>query len=184
MVICNTMVKHEHSGGEYNDRRTQCEEGVAALKRFFPAIQSLRDVTLAQLHSHRADLPDLIFRRCDHVVGENERVLRFVNALHTGDLATVGRCMAESHSSLKYDYEVSCRELDIMVEIAARSKGVIGSRMTGGGFGGCTISLVETAAVKEFKRSDAKEYKAATQIGTEIYVSKAGAGVTEIKVNI
>jgi galactokinase len=183
MVICNTMVKHEHSGGEYNDRRTQCEEGVAVLKRFFPAIKALRDVTLQQLHSHRADFADLIFRRCDHVVSENERVLRCANALQTGDLATVGRCMAESHSSLKDDYEVSCRELDVMVEIATRREGVIGSRMTGGGFGGCTISLVKTEAVEEFKRSIAKEYKAATQIDADIYVSKAGAGVTEIKVS-
>ena len=91
--------------------------------------------------------------------------------------------MAESHASLKYDYEVSCRELDLMVEIATRREGVIGSRMTGGGFGGCTISLVETAAVEEFKRSVAKEYKATTQIAADIYVSKAGAGVTEVEVN-
>lgn len=181
MVICNTMVKHEHSGGEYNERRTQCEEGVAVLKRFFPAIKALRDVTPQQLHSHRADLADLIFRRCDHVVSDNERVLRCVNALQTGDLVTVGRCMSESHASLKYNYEVSCTELDVMVEIATRREGVIGSRMTGGGFGGCTISLVETAAVEEFKRSVAKEYKATTQIDAEIYVSKAGAGVAEIK---
>ena len=183
MVICNTMVKHEHSGGEYNDRRTQCEEGVAVLKRFFPAIKALRDVTIAQLHSHRADLADLIFRRCAHVISENERVLRCVNALRTGDLTAVGRCMAESHASLKYDYEVSCSELDVMVEIATRREGVIGSRMTGGGFGGCTISLVETAAVEEFKRNVAKEYKAATQIDADIYVSKAGTGVTEIKLS-
>ena len=183
MVICNTMVKHEHSGGEYNDRRTQCEQGVAVLKRFFPAIKALRDVTLEQLLAHRTDLAALIFRRCHHVITENERVLRCANALRNRDLATAGRCMAESHASLKYDYEVSCKELDLMVEIATRREGVIGSRMTGGGFGGCTISLVETAAVEEFKRSVAKEYKATTQIAADIYVSKAGAGVTEVEVN-
>ena len=184
MVICNTMVKHEHSGGEYNDRRTHCEEGVKLLRRSYPSIKALRDATFEQLEAHRTELPDLIYRRCHHVIGENERVLRCVNAFQTGDLATVGRCMAESHSSLKNDYEVSCKELDIMVEIATRRKGVIGSRMTGGGFGGCTISLVKTEAVEEFKRSVAKEYKAATQIDADIYVSKAGAGVREITVSV
>jgi galactokinase len=183
MVICNTMVKHEHSGGEYNDRRTQCEEGVKALRRFYPAIKALRDVTLQRLEAHRTELAELIYRRCRHVISENERVLRCVNALRTGDLATVGRCMAESHSSLKNDYQVSCKELDVMVEIATRHEGVIGSRMTGGGFGGCAISLVKTEAVDEFKGSVAKEYKVATQIDADIYVSKAGAGVTEITVN-
>ncbi len=183
MVICNTMVKHEHSGGEYNDRRTQCEEGVKALRRFYPSIKALRDVTLQRLEAHRTELAELIYRRCRHVISENERVLRCVNALRTGDLATVDHCMAESHSSLKNDYQVSCKELDVMVEIATRHEGVIGSRMTGGGFGGCAISLVKTEAVDEFKRSVAKEYKVATQIDADIYVSKAGAGVTEITVN-
>jgi galactokinase len=183
MVICNTMVKHEHSGGEYNDRRTQCEEGVKSLRRFYPSIKALRDVTLQRLEAHRTELAELIYRRCRHVISENERVLRCVNALRTGDLAAVGSCMAESHSSLKNDYEVSCKELDVMVEIATRHEGVIGSRMTGGGFGGCAISLVKTEAVDEFKRSVAKEYKVATQIDADIYVSKAGAGVTEITVN-
>src|SRR6266403_1703030 len=180
MVICNTMVKHEHSGGEYNDRRTQCEEGVKALRRFYPSIKALRDVTLQRLEAHRTELAELMYRRCRHVISENERVLRCVNALRTGDLATVDPCTAESHSSLKNDYQVSCKELDVMVEIATRHEGVIGSRMTGGGFGGCAISLVKTEAVDEFKRSVAKEYKVATQIDADIYVSKAGAGVTEI----
>ena len=182
VVICNTMVKHEHSGGAYNDRRKQCEEGVKVLRRSYPSIKALRDVTLEQLNSRRADLPDLIYRRCRHVISENERVLRCVDALQTADLATVGRCMAESHASLRNDYEVSCKELDSMVETAARQDGVIASRMTGGGFGGCTINLVKTEAVEDFKRSVAKEYKLATQIDADIYVSKAGAGVSEIPV--
>jgi len=180
MVICNTMVKHEHTGGAYNDRRAQCEEGVRTLKRSFPAIKALRDITLAQLEAHRSDLSDLIFRRCHHVISENERVLATVDALRKGALVEVGRCMAASHRSLRDDYEVSCRELDVLVDAAGELAGTIGSRMTGGGFGGCTINLVEVGAVENFKQRVFAAYQAATQIQAEIYVSSAGAGVTEV----
>jgi galactokinase len=188
MVICNTMVKHGHSGGEYNDRRAQCEEGVRILEQYFPAIKALRDVTLAQLESQRTEsnhqrMPDLIYRRCHHVVSENERVLRTVEALKTGDLAKVGACMAESHLSMKNDYEISCRELDIMVDLAKGRSGVIGCRMTGGGFGGCTINLVRTASVGRFKTEIQSAYRQATGIEPEIYVSTAGAGATEVQSN-
>ncbi len=183
MVVCNTMVKHEHSGGEYNDRRAQCEEGVQRLKRHYPAIKALRDISLSQLESHRSELPELIYRRCHHIISENERVLRSVEALNNADLPTFGRCMAESHLSLKNDYEVSCRELDIMVELATGREGVVGSRMTGGGFGGCTINLVRTLAVQKFKAGIAEDYKRATGIDAEIYVLKAGIGVAEIGVS-
>ena len=189
MVICNTMVKHGHSDGEYNDRRAQCEEGVRILKQYYPAVQALRDVTLAQLESRRTQLrpesghdpmPELIYRRCHHIVSENERVLRTVEALKKGDLKTVGACMAESHLSMKNDYEISCRELDIMVELAQKLPGLIGARMTGGGFGGCTINLVRTDSVGKFREGIRAAYREATQIDPEIYVSAAGAGVTEI----
>jgi galactokinase len=185
MVICNTMVKHGHSGGEYNERRAQCEEGVRLLRQYFPSIRALRDVTLAQLESNRTDvrqtrLPELIYRRCHHVISENERVLRTVQALQQGDLATVGLCMAESHLSLRNDYAVSSRELDAMVDIANRCEGVIGARMTGGGFGGCTINLVKSGSVENFQLRTRGEYKLATQLDCEIYVSPAGAGVTEL----
>ena len=183
MVICNTMVKHGHSGGEYNDRRAQCEQGVQILKKHFPSIKALRDVSLAQLQAHRSELSDLIYRRCHHVISENERVLRSVAALQDGDLPSMGRCMAASHLSLKNDYEVSSRELDLMVDLASNRAGVIGSRMTGGGFGGCTINLVKSESVDAFKRDVAREYKRATQIDPDMYVSRAGAGVTEIEVS-
>jgi galactokinase len=183
MVICNTMVKHEHSGGEYNDRRAQCEEGVRLLKANFPSIGALRDVSLPQLESHKAGLPDLIYRRCHHVISENQRVLETVKALQNGGLSDVGRCMADSHRSLRDDYEVSCRELDVLVDVAAGLPGTIGSRMTGGGFGGCTINLVELGAVNSFKTKVSSAYKSATKIDAEIYVSSAGAGVTEVTDN-
>jgi len=183
MVICNTMVKHGHSGGEYNDRRAQCEEGVRILKQYFPSIKALRDVTPVQLESHRGDLPDLIYHRCRHVVTENVRVLRTEEALQKGNLPAVGVCMAESHISMKLDYEISCRELDIMVDLASARDGLIGARMTGGGFGGCTINLVRTAAVDRFKTEMQSAYHQATGILPDIYVSNAGAGVTEINAN-
>jgi galactokinase len=186
MVICNTMVKHGHSGGEYNDRRAQCEEGVRILKQYYPAIKALRDVTLAQLESQRTEyrherMPELIYRRCHHIVSENERVLRTAEALKKGDLKTVSVCMAESHLSMKNDYEISCRELDIMVELSQKLPGLLGARMTGGGFGGCTINLVRTDSVEEFRDGIRAAYRDATQIDPEIYLSAAGAGVTEIK---
>ena len=188
MVICNTMVKHGHSGGEYNDRRAQCEEGVRLLKQYYPGIRALRDVTLAQLEAQRSEvrrqrIPELIYRRCHHVVSENERVLRTVGALRKGDLPAVGVCMAESHLSMKNDYEISCAELDIMVELAEKLPGLIGARMTGGGFGGCTINLVHDAAVPQFREQIRSAYQQATGIAAEIYVSTAGAGVTEVKAN-
>jgi galactokinase len=183
MVICNTMVKHGHSGGEYNDRRAQCEEGVRLLSKYFPSIKALRDVSATQLESHRGDLPDLIYRRCHHVVSENERVLSAVSALESGDLKEAGRCMAESHSSMRDDYEISCRELDLMVDLARGREGLVGSRMTGGGFGGCTVNLVRTASVERFTAEMRSAYHQATGISPEIYVSAAGTGVTELKAN-
>jgi galactokinase len=183
MVICNTMVRHGHSGGEYNDRRSQCEQGVRLLKRFFPAVKALRDVTLSQIESRRSELPELIYRRCHHVVSEDERVLAMVEALKAGDLAAVGAAMSESHLSLRDDYQVSCRELDVMVEIAQGRQGVVGSRMTGGGFGGCTINLVRTDSVEPFRRAVREAYREAVGIDPEIYVSTAGAGVTEVTAN-
>ena len=188
MVICNTMVKHGHSGGEYNERRAQCEEGVRLLRQYYPGIRALRDVTLVQLESQRTEvrrqrIPELIYRRCHHVVSENERVLRTVDALRKGDLASVGVAMAESHLSMKNDYQISCRELDIMVELAQKLPGLIGARMTGGGFGGCTINLVRDASVAQFREEIRIGYHQATGIDAEIYVSMAGAGVTEVKAN-
>jgi galactokinase len=183
MVICNTMVRHGHSGGEYNERRAQCEEGVRTLKQFYPTIKALRDVTPAQLESHRGDLPDLIYRRCHHIVSENERVLSTVAALQSRDLIRVGACMAESHLSMRDDYEISCRELDIMVDLAKERSGVIGCRMTGGGFGGCTINLVRAASVEQFKTEIRSAYHHATGIEPDIYVSTAGVGVTEVQSN-
>ncbi len=150
MVIANTMVRHSLAGGEYNKRRAECAEAAAYFGR------SLRDVTLQDLE--RATLPEAIHRRCRHVITENARVLDARAALDRGDLAAFGERMYESHRSLRDDYEVSCAELDMLVEIASGEPGAYGSRMTGGGFGGCTINLVREESVDGFRRAIKAKY--------------------------
>jgi galactokinase len=177
LVVCNTGVKHEIAGGEYNKRRAQCEEGVRLLKKELGSIHSLRDVSAAELDLHRSALPDVIYQRCHHVVTENERVQAASTALKNGDLPAFGRLMSESHNSLRFDYEVSSTELDLMVEIAVKQPGVIGARMTGGGFGGCTINLVRADAAVAFRNAVAPEYTRRTGINPEIYILSAANGV-------
>ncbi len=180
LVVCNTMLKHSIAAGEYNTRRAQCEEGVRLLQQEMHSITSLRDVALEDLEVCGKRLPSVIYRRCRHVVAENARVGRAADALRSGDLASVGGLMAASHRSLRDDYEVSCTELDAMVEVASALPGVVGARMTGGGFGGCTINLVHDGALNEFRARAATAYKARTGIEPEIYVSPAAGGATEI----
>jgi galactokinase len=181
LVICNTMVRHELASGEYNKRREECEAGVQGLRQNLPNVRALRDVSLADLEKYGGDLPDVVFRRCRHVVSENARVTDAAAALERADLATFGRLMAESHRSLREDYEVSCAELDLMVELANKAPGVIGARMTGGGFGGCTINLVENASLDDFRSSVARGYERETGRAPEIYVSKPAEGASEVE---
>jgi len=180
LVICNTMVKHELASGEYNARRAECEEGVRILRIVLPQIRALRDVTLSQLHEHQGILPPKVIARCRHVITENARVTSAVAALQSGNSAALGPLMRESHRSLRDDYEVSCKELDLMVEIASAQTGLIGARMTGGGFGGCTINLVEATAVSNFRRNVVAAYSSATGLIPEIYVSPASEGAQQI----
>jgi galactokinase len=177
LAVCNTGVKHQLAGGEYNVRRAQCEEGVRRLSSVLPGVQALRDITLYQLEQYRGQLPEVIYRRCRHVVTENDRVQQAAEALLNGNLPALGTLMAESHRSMRDDYEVSCAELDTMVEIARAQPGVIGARMTGGGFGGCTINLVHAHAAEAFKHSVATEYEKRTHIRPDIYVVSATEGV-------
>jgi galactokinase len=177
LVVCNTGIKHELAGSEYNVRRLQCEEGVRLLSVALPGIKALRDVTTVQLEKHKSLLPAQIYRRCRHVVTEDERVGYAAQALLHGNLPALGTLMADSHRSLRDDYEVSCAELDIMVEIAGEQPGLIGARMTGGGFGGCTINLVQEESAQSFKSSVAAAYQHRTRIHPEIYVLRASEGV-------
>jgi galactokinase len=181
LVICNTMVKHSLATGAYNQRRAECEAGVQQLRQFLPAVQALRDVSLTELAQHGRDLPELIARRCRHVISENARVLVSAAALTQGDWAAFGQLMNESHRSLRDDYEVSCDELDLLVRLANGIEGVYGARMTGGGFGGCTINLVQAETVHEFERFVAQEYQRATGHLPEIYVCAAADGAGQVE---
>jgi galactokinase len=180
IVICNTMVHHQLAASAYNQRRAECEEGVRRLSAHLPAIRALRDVTLSGLENNRQDLPVIIYRRCRHVISENSRVLEAADALERQDLPRFGSFMYESHTSLRDDYEVSCGELDLMVQIASSLSGVYGARMTGGGFGGCTVNLVDSEYVEAFSRDVSRRYQAETGKEPEIYVTEAAEGAEEL----
>ncbi len=176
VVVCNTMTNHALATDGYNQRRAECEAGVRALAVRMPRIRALRDVTYAELDANRDVLPDTVFRRCRHVVTENGRTLSAAEALREGDVARVGVLMAASHASLRADYDVSTRELDVMVEAAMGADGTIGARMTGGGFGGCTVNLVRADAAPAFARQVAERYEARTGRAPEIYTCTASEG--------
>ena len=180
LIICNTMVKHELASSAYNERREQCEAGVRYLAQFYPNIRALRDVTIEQLEQHRSGLPEVIYRRCRHVVTENARVIEAGEALEQHDLSRFGRLMGASHVSLRDDYEVSSDELDLMVELAQKIDGVYGARMTGGGFGGSTVNLVKEEKADEFRARVSVEYERVTGLKPEIYVRSAGNGAEEV----
>ncbi len=176
LVVCNTMVKHEHSDGEYNARRSQCEEGVRRLSEIFPGIRALRDLTREQLEENKSRLTDVVYRRCRHVISENDRVLQTVERLKSGNILEISRLMRDSHESLRDDFEVSCSELDILVEIASTKAGVHGARMTGGGFGGCTINLVEASMAEDFVQQVRQEYEQNTGLRSKIHIYEASQG--------
>ena len=178
LVICNTMVKHEHAGGEYNRRREECDEGVRLLSKWYPKIRALRDVSRENLEAHAADLPPTIYKRCSHIVNENQRVLDGTRALASGDLKRFGELMRESHNSLRDLYAVSCEELDLMVEAAEGLPGFYGGRMTGGGFGGCTVNLVNAGQTETFADSVSERYHQKTHISPDIYICSAANGAS------
>jgi galactokinase len=179
-VVCNSMVKHDHAAGEYNARRAECELATRILAEQMPETRALRDVSLADLERYAKLLPEVVYCRSRHVISENVRVLAAREALERADPESFGRLMRESHRSLTEDYEVSSTELDLLVEIAGEIAGVYGSRMTGGGFGGCTISLVRSDAVQEFQSAVASGYQRATGRQADIYIVRASDGVREV----
>lgn len=182
LVICNTMVRHELAGGEYNQRRTSCERVVETISKFRPGVRALRDLTLEDLEYYRSRISDVDFRRSRHVITENDRVKDAKAALQSADLIRFGELMHLSHDSLDRDYEVTCRELNIMVDLARKLEGVYGSRMTGGGFGGCTINLVESKVVQEFQATVAREYQKLTGLSPQIFVCGAAGGASEVPI--
>lgn len=180
LVICNTMVKHALASSAYNERRAQCEAGVKHFARFLPNVKALRDVSAEQLEQFGRELPDVVYRRCRHVITENARVLAAAQALEQHDLLRFDELMGESHRSLRDDYEVSSNELNLMVDLARGRAGVYGSRMTGGGFGGCTVNLVAAGEVERFKQNVAYDYQRITELQPELYVCEPSNGAEEI----
>ncbi len=180
VVIADTGVRRALAASAYNERRAQCEEGVRLLQRHMPGIRALRDVPWEVLARWGDDLPDVVYRRCAHVVQENARVLAAVEALHAGDLERMGRLMDASHASLRDLYEVSCPELDLMVDLARSLPGCFGSRLTGAGFGGCTVSLVAAERAGAFARDLAEAYTARTGRHTEVFVARPVGGAGEV----
>ena len=176
LVICNTMVKHDLATGGYNTRRQECEECVRILARRDPKIRALRDVSIDQLERYADDLDPVLRKRCTHIVRENQRVLDAAQCLADGDLKRLGELMRDSHRSLRDLYEVSCRELDIMVDAAEGLPGLCGGRMTGGGFGGCTVNLVQGDNAEEFAAQVSERYQRQTGINPKVYICSAADG--------
>jgi galactokinase len=183
IVIGNTNKRRGLVDSEYNARRAQCEQAVEFLRAAFPDLNLLGEISLEQFNQQVHLITDLTVRkRAQHVIEENDRVIQSVAALKNNELHTFGKLMSESHRSLQHLYEVSCKELDIMVEAAHQCQGVIGSRMTGAGFGGCTVSLVHKDHVAEFIEQVGKTYAAQTDFEAAFYVADIGDGVKEEKI--
>lgn len=183
IVLCDSKVRHDLATSEYNIRREQCEEGVHTLQKNQEEVNSLRDVTLDMLNKHQQKFDPVIFKRCEYVVEENDRVNAACNDLEKGDFKSFGKRMYASHEGLKNKYEVSCNELDILVDIAKNIDGVLGSRMMGAGFGGCTINLVEKDKVNEFIDTVKRLYTKKTGNDIEVYQTEIKNGVSTIYKN-
>ena len=176
LLITNTNVKHELTGGEYAKRRAQCEQAAKIL-----GVSSLRDADADSLERARAKMDEVVFRRARHVISEIERTLHAAEGVRSSNWPTVGQLMYASHSSLRDDYEVSCRELDVVVQIAqdiGPKGGVYGCRMTGGGFGGCAVALVQAGKVADISKKIASDYEKQTSIKPSLFVSRPAAGAT------
>ncbi len=178
LVIGNTRASRSLASSAYNERRAQCEAGVAALQQVLPAITALRDVSPAELEAHRDLLDPVVYRRCRHIVTENERVLQTVAALAQGDLVAVGQLVNASHDSLRDDYEVSSPALDAMVTAMRSAPGCYGARLTGAGFGGCAVALVDPGQEQAIADAIFEHYPKATNIWPEVYTTKASDGAS------
>jgi galactokinase len=179
ILVCDTQVKHELAASAYNERRRECETSVAMLRAALPQLRALRDLSRQELDAHREILSETLRRRCRHVVSENARTLDAVRAMARDDLAELGRLMVASHLSLRFDYEVSCAELDLSVDLATAVRGVYGARMTGGGFGGCTVNLVADDAVDELSETLRRGFFAQFRRQPDIFAVRPSEGMRE-----
>ena len=180
-LAVNTMVKHELSGSAYKERTEQCAAAVEIVRQRHPQVESLRDVTPVMFEEAEPTMPPLIARRARHVVTEDARVLEFVSACREGEVERMGELFESSHRSLQHDYEVSCDELDFLVDAALGLDGVYGARMTGGGFGGCTVNLMRPAVVPHFASEIGRLYHERFGITPKIYPCKPSWGAAEEK---
>lgn len=178
ILLLNTNVSHNLATGEYNVRRSQCEQGVALIKQKYPEVNSLRDVSLTMLEEFQADMPPVVYNRCLYVVEEKERVLNAVEALKNDELTKMGKYMYETHNGLQHLYEVSCPELDFLVDFSKNNKHIIGSRMMGGGFGGCTINIIHKDAIEQFVEEVSKAYFDKYKIKLTAIEANPSAGTT------
>jgi galactokinase len=176
LVVCNTMVKHSHAGGEYNTRRAEVEQATAILRSHRPEVELLRDATPADLETWGAEMPPNVLKRARHIITDSLRAVAAADALEAGDLKLLGRLMAEAHASYRDDFEASVPEADLMVDLANKQPGLVGARLTGGGFGGCTVNLVEHEHVDGFVAAVSAGYQEATGIKPEVYICKASDG--------
>ncbi len=180
LVIANTMVKHSVAGGEYTTRRAEVEEAAAVIARHRPEVRFLRDATVEDLHKWGAEMSANALKRARHVITENTRTVAAADALIHHDLKELGRLMAEAHVSYSRDFEASCVEADTMVMLANNLPGLIGARLTGGGFGGCTINLVESGKAEEFAEALAASYATETGIVPQIHICHASNGAHKV----
>jgi galactokinase len=176
VVVFNSMVRHELASGEYNRRRAECETGVKLLQPYLPGVRALRDLEIADLEEYKSVLPENVYHRCRHVVTENQRVLVAAKALQSQDVDRFGDLMYQSHASLRDDYEVSSKELDLLVDLASSSPGVYGARMTGGGFGGCTVNLIRGDCATAVQADIAQTYAKTTGSIPEMYFCEPAQG--------
>lgn len=181
IVLFNTLVSHSLASSAYNTRRQQCEAGVAFLQRHMPAIRSLRDVDPGLLAGCRSEMDPIVFQRCSYVIAENQRVNDACVDLEAGDLTTFGQRMYASHEGLQHEYEVSCPELDFLVDQTRDIPEVLGARMMGGGFGGCTINLVHTAAIAAVSQTISSAYAGRFGREPEIYVANIADGTSRLE---
>lgn len=180
LMVTNSNVKHNLSGSEYPDRVRQCREAVATISAKYPQVKELRDATMEMVEEVKVDMSDVNYRRARHCVAENARTLDTVEKLKVGDFITVGKHMTASHISLRDDFEVSCPEVNELVDLALQVPGVLGSRMTGGGFGGCTVTLLQPTAVELFKDLVGKRYNDNVGIDCVFYLAVPAHGAQAV----
>ena len=180
LIICNTMVKHSHAGGEYNTRRAEVEQATAFLRSHRPEITLLRDATPADLQQWGHEMPLNVMKRARHIITDSLRAQSAAEALERGDLQALGTLMAEAHASYRDDFEASCPEADLMVDLANKQPGLIGARLTGGGFGGCTVNLVEEQHTAAFEDAVAKGYETQTGIKPDVFRCHAADGARQV----